>query len=253
MSIAGVALFLFGVASVYDGRFHYPEVNRDYQYHLGVWLRACQNLLEADSAKGDSQSREELSTEAIAVEYSRLLQSETPAAVSPLPELIRSPEMGVACQKFQSLWLERVSEVKKERFFYFSRGWKDDKPKNIALEASAEPVAWKLEVAPYKKEDIRTQFLYAAFCLPIGFLLLFRLVRTLPKTVQADGDTLYAVDGATIPFASITDIDKRRWDRKAIAVVHYETGGTKGKTVIDDWIYQGAAAVLERRNIDIQE
>ncbi len=96
----------------------------------------------------------------------------------------------------------------------------------------------------YSAWDLRTQFIMAAICLPIGLYILGRLIYTAPRKVAADEEALYATSGARIPYAAIRTIDKKKWDRKGIAVVHYDLDGRPGKATIDDWIFKNAAAVL---------
>jgi hypothetical protein len=104
----------------------------------------------------------------------------------------------------------------------------------------------------YSPWDIRTQFIMAAICLPVGFGILIRLVFTLPKKVGADESALYATSGERIPHDAITDIDRRKWARKGIAVVHYELNGKPGKATIDDWIFKGAAKVLDEVDLHVR-
>mgnify|MGYP006303246259 CR=1 FL=1 len=93
--------------------------------------------------------------------------------------------------------------------------------------------------------DIRTQFIMAAICAPIGLVILVRLGLTVPRKLYADDDGMVATSGKRIPYDAITAIDKKKWDRKAIAVVHYEMNGQKGTAKVDDWIFKGAAQVLQ--------
>ena len=119
------------------------------------------------------------------------------------------------------------------------KGWKKD-PKE-----ERGPEGERLKYI-YSEWDIRTQFIMAAVCLPIGLFILGRLIYTAPRKVAADDEALYATNGIKIPFAAIREIDKKKWDRKGIAVVHYELDGKAGKTTLDDWIFKNAAAVLTK-------
>lgn len=59
--------------------------------------------------------------------------------------------------------------------------------------------------APYlfSDWDIRTQFIMAAACLPIGLIILIRLVWTLPRKLAADKEALCAVNRKRIPYSDI--------------------------------------------------
>jgi len=118
--------------------------------------------------------------------------------------------------------------------FAGEKGWKKEWKKN--------PQTGQTQI--YSEWDIRTQFIMAAICLPIGFFTLTRLILTLPRTLRADEEALHGTDGRRIPYRDMVDIDKRKWDRKGIAVVRYEIDGRRGKAKIDDWIFKDGAAVL---------
>ncbi len=94
--------------------------------------------------------------------------------------------------------------------------------------------------------DIRTQFIMAGICFPIGLFILLRLAWVAPRRLTAEDEALLATNGLRIPYGDIVSIDKKKWDRKGIAVVVYDVGGKRGRTKIDDWIYKGGTAVLER-------
>jgi len=56
---------------------------------------------------------------------------------------------------------------------------------------------------------------------------------------RLDGDVLYVPGHPPVPLGTIGKIDKRRWDRKGIAYIHYElTGGRIGCLRLDDFVYQ---------------
>ena len=93
--------------------------------------------------------------------------------------------------------------------------------------------------------DIRTQFIMAGVCAPIGLIVLIRLGLTIPRRLAADDTGLITTRGKRIPYDAITAIDKKKWDRKAIAVVHYKSNGKEETAKIDDWIFKGGAQVLQ--------
>ena len=49
--------------------------------------------------------------------------------------------------------------------------------------------------------------------------------------------TSFAPGHPPIPFTAIRELDKRRWDRKGIAIVKYEVEGRGGVVTIDDFLY----------------
>ena len=55
---------------------------------------------------------------------------------------------------------------------------------------------------------------------------------------RLSGDVLSAPDHPDVPLASITQIDKSKWDRKGIAKLDYELAtGQKGTVTLDDFVY----------------
>ncbi len=93
--------------------------------------------------------------------------------------------------------------------------------------------------------DIRTQYIMAAICLPIGILVLGRLLLMMPKRLKADDEAIETTDGTRIPYHRITEVNRDKWDRKGIAVVYFEDeNGTERRTKIDDWIFKGGKDIL---------
>ena len=76
--------------------------------------------------------------------------------------------------------------------------------------------------------------------------MLVAYLRNKGRVLRADGDSLTTPAGVRIPFASVTRIDKRKWDNKALAYLWWTDGGTTKKDVIDDLVFDGAGKVLER-------
>lgn len=93
--------------------------------------------------------------------------------------------------------------------------------------------------------DIRTQFIMAVMCVLIVVPVALRLIWAWPRRMSTDDDGFRSTAGELIPYSAITRIDKRKWNRKGIAVVHYERQGKERRTRIDDWIFRGGEAVLK--------
>jgi len=210
MTIAGLAFAGFGLASLYDGKIRYPEVNRDYRSYLAQY---------------------------IGVETSELRKYYQPTEERELAKFAG----------FSQRWNEHWKSTRKS--WLARRGWKDmDQSKLLTRQRTPPGVPAQIVVTDYihSEWDLRTQFLMAAICLPIGLGILARLIRALPRRLVSDGVTLQTVEGRQVPFSAITGIDKRKWNRKAIAVVHYSIDGKEATAKIDDWIFKGAADVLDQ-------
>lgn len=101
--------------------------------------------------------------------------------------------------------------------------------------------------APHSDSDIFIQWVQLGICLSIGLGALTWVTIHKGTKLVADDDTLIASNGKRIPFSTITSIDKKKWDSKGIAVVHYHTPeGSEATTRIDDWVYRDGDLVLEQ-------
>lgn len=55
---------------------------------------------------------------------------------------------------------------------------------------------------------------------------------------RLEGQTLHVPGHPPVQLDSITEINKKNWDRKGLAYLTYEQSGTKGVIRIDDFAYQ---------------
>ena len=120
--------------------------------------------------------------------------------------------------------------------------------------AKVEALSKQLSSMSHHTEtDILIQKLLA-FTLPAFGL--FWGVWTLRDTrglYRMTGDKLQAPGHPPITYSDIRRIDKRKWDRKGIAFLHYDHAGRSGVLKLDDFAYERKAtdAMLERieRNV----
>jgi len=131
---------------------------------------------------------------------------------------------------------------------------------DIALKRAFEASLQKREFAGYAAElgfdskdnkyhsrkDIAEQLVIAGICGGGAVLALIFLVTSRNRVLRADGEAMIMPDGKRVPFAAAYRIDKRKWDNKGLAYVHYREGGAEKKAVIDDLKFVGAGKVLER-------
>jgi hypothetical protein len=87
------------------------------------------------------------------------------------------------------------------------------------------------------KKNILTQKIMAAASAPFGLYFAFAFLSCLGRWVEADEEGLRTRSGQRVPYGAIKSIDKSRWERKGIAVVHYEADGRAGRITLDDWKY----------------
>ena len=113
--------------------------------------------------------------------------------------------------EYARLWAEHAK----------SKGWPTNTPKK------------KIE-----DKDIFTQKVIAGITAPVGlyFMMTFFLARG--RWVEADEEGVRTNSGKATDYASINTIDKSRWSRKGIAVVHYGLDGVEDSILLDDWKFE---------------
>ena len=97
--------------------------------------------------------------------------------------------------------------------------------------------------------DILTQFLMAAVSIAIALAVFLRVLLVLRKKIYADEEGVQ-VNNRRITYDAITKLDKRKWNRKSIATLYYNSDGNSGRFQLDDWIFEGHREILaeaERR------
>lgn len=109
--------------------------------------------------------------------------------------------------------------------------------------------------APGKTDlDIATQYIMAAGCSLVAIPMLWSVFRSRGRWIETDGTKINTSWGQTVPYDSVTQLDKKKWRNKGIAKVKYQDGGATKKLVIDDFKYmrQETDAILYdlEQNID---
>lgn len=92
--------------------------------------------------------------------------------------------------------------------------------------------------------DIGTQYVMMGGCLSVALVAGGRILRARRRTMRADDAGFLTIEGVLVPYADITDVDLKLWQRKSIARIHLRRSGRSVITLIDDWIYQGGEDVL---------
>lgn len=87
------------------------------------------------------------------------------------------------------------------------------------------------------RHDIGSQFMMVVLCMLFGVPALIMFMSGQGTWVEGDETLIRNSKGQEVPIDTITKIDKRRWDAKGIAKIHYEVDGKKKKFVMDDFKY----------------
>jgi hypothetical protein len=139
------------------------------------------------------------------------------------------PRTNAAVKKFKSLQEEGRQDEYPQ--LAAQKGWPED-PSHAEIKSD-----W----------DIRTQFIMAAPCILISGLSLVRVLFSAGRSMATDESGFQTVKGQLVPYDRIRRIDKRKWDRKGIADVFYETdsGNDLERTRVDAWIFAGGEEILK--------
>lgn len=92
---------------------------------------------------------------------------------------------------------------------------------------------------PYDARKIGEQWVGVWVCLALALAALFVLVRTLGRSIRADGEALTSQQGRRIPYADLKTLDLRKWETKGLAFLDYDGESGKGRVRIDGLTYGG--------------
>jgi len=93
---------------------------------------------------------------------------------------------------------------------------------------------------PKSDVDIYGQYLLGSV-LGIGALIFWILAfRAWRRWIEMDEEGLRTNGGVQFAFEQVTMLDKKKWKRKGIAIVHFEQQGKTNRLVLDDWKYEQA-------------
>lgn len=91
---------------------------------------------------------------------------------------------------------------------------------------------------PKDDSDIFQQFLMAGVTAPIGLFFLLQLALNRGRWIEANDMTLTSSQGHEFELSQIVELNKKKWQKKGIATVKYESDGRKRKLVLDDCNYE---------------
>jgi hypothetical protein len=92
---------------------------------------------------------------------------------------------------------------------------------------------------PYDARSIGEQWAGVWVCLALALAALFVLLRTLGRSIRADGEALTSQQGRRIPYADLKTLDLRKWETKGLAFIDYDGPSGKGRVRIDGLTYGG--------------
>jgi len=90
----------------------------------------------------------------------------------------------------------------------------------------------------HSDSDIFLQRALGFVILPAGLLFAISGMRTFGKWIAYDPEQgLVTNTGQVIPLDAIMKLNKDRWQKKGIVIVHYQLNNQGGSLILDDWKY----------------
>lgn len=216
-ALAMLAMFsVFTVLFVKDGRTGYRQKN--YQYYMYESFKDAGDSFEKLKAEGgltEVKWKEFASSQSMSVPEESLENLPQDEDLSlQLPDALVNGYAVLDSQEGQqgvvSLW----------RDFSGSKNWDEDAGDKA-----------------YDKGNIKNQFVAAGVAGFLALIALFILIRTMLRSIKADGKALYSQTGEAILYSDMTRIDKRKWENKGMALVYYQKDGGEKKVKIDGMVY----------------
>lgn len=92
---------------------------------------------------------------------------------------------------------------------------------------------------PYDGRKIGEQWVVFWICLTLALIAAFFLLRTLGRSIRADGEGITSQSGRRIPYGDLKTLDLRKWDTKGLAFLAYDGSSGNGRIRIDGLTYGG--------------
>ncbi|MDB4354102.1 hypothetical protein N9Z02_02245 [Akkermansiaceae bacterium] len=196
----------FGFYFLYDWKIGYPKKN-----YVVAHYKA---FSDAGSAWADNRENweEYVAKQTIPFDEDHSLYPKDTDFGASWPEIL-SDRDGMEGGNDEGLWKKFSGE----------RGWKQ----NVDLQEDF--------MSKYKID----QQLYAAIvCFILTAIALYFYLRTRGRAMKVDSDAYYSPEGHRIPFNTMTQIDKRKWETKGLATITYtDEKGEEAKAKVDGMVY----------------
>lgn len=102
--------------------------------------------------------------------------------------------------------------------------------------AFAKEKGWTLSPeSPKSNSDIWLQRILGMVALPIGLMFGLSTLKSMNRYVACDEDGITTNKYPKVPYDAITKLDKSRWQKKGIVIIHFSLDGKNGLILLDDW------------------
>lgn len=210
-----VMLLMFGVFSVLfylDGSTGYRKKNE--VFYLHKTFQAANNEFNEMNADG-SLTPAEWKTHA---EKQSVRFAEDP---STLPADLKLP----------MAWPEILHDYERMKPLQWNKLWLEySKERGFPASPSEEP---------YDARKIGEQWVVFWICLTLAAGAAFILLRTLGRSISADGEGITTQQGRRVSYADLKTLDLRKWETKGLAFLDYDGASGKGRIRLDGLTYGG--------------
>jgi len=212
---ATVMVLMFGVFAVLfyiDGSTGYRKKNESYYLH-----KTFQTANEEFSKMNSSGS---LTPE----EWKRYAAKRTvdfPEDRSVLPESIQTPMP----------WPAILHDYERMKSLQWNILWREyTKERGLNAVPPEEP---------HDAEKIKEQWVVFGVCSTLAAVAAFFLLRTVRRSISADGEAVTTQQGKRVPYIDLKTLDLRKWETKGLAFIDYDGPSGKGRIRIDGLTYGG--------------
>lgn len=92
---------------------------------------------------------------------------------------------------------------------------------------------------PYSAQKIREQWIVFVICLGLALVAAYFLLRTINRSISADGQAITTQQGKRVPYSELKTLDLRKWDTKGLAFIEHDGPSGKGRIRVDGLTYGG--------------
>jgi hypothetical protein len=208
-------LLMFGVFAVLfyiDGSTGYRSKNEAYFLYRQFRLASEEFAkLNTDGTLAPEDWKSHASSRMVDMPEDRSILPATIELPMPWPEILHDFERMKPLQ-WKKMWLE----------YSKTRGFDADPPEE-----------------PFDSRKISEQWVVFCFCLALSCGALFILLRTLGRSISADGEAITTQQGKRVSYADLKKLDLRKWETKGLAFIDYDGPSGKGRIRIDGLTYGG--------------
>jgi hypothetical protein len=158
-------------------------------------------------------------------------------------EVIEGPEGYDAAAKLGEEARSEWVKAAREKGWIVSRALNEPRWKDYAA-----PRGWAENPKYHSEDEVRQQYYWGAAMVVVAAIAGFLVLLNHNKVFTGHADHMVMPNGVSVRYADAYCVDKRKWDNKGLAYVHYREaeGAPSHRVTVDDLKFGGADKVLNR-------